>query len=57
MASGLILSLLLHFLVVKDSDSRLSLLGLLVEPHLIDAEFRKAWMLYFLSVWSSSCFC
>ena len=30
------------FLVVKDSDSKAS--RIIVEPHLIDAEFRKAWM-------------
>ena len=33
------------FLVVKDSDSKAS--RIIVEPHLIDAEFRKAWMPYF----------
>ena len=34
------------FLVVKDPQTRSS--HILVEPHLIDAEFRKAWMLFFL---------
>ena len=33
------------FLVVKDPQTQLS--RILVEPHLIDAEFRKAWMLFF----------
>ena len=33
------------FLVVKDSQTRSS--RVVVEPHLIDAEFRKAWMPYF----------
>ena len=33
------------FLVVKDPQARSS--RILVEPHLIDAEFRKAWMPYF----------
>ena len=33
------------FLVVQDSHSQSS--RILVEPHLIDAEFRKAWMPYF----------
>ena len=33
------------FLVVKDPQTQSSLL---VEPHLIDAEFRKAWMPLFL---------
>ena len=33
------------FLVIKDPPSRSSLI--IVEPHLIDAEFRKAWMPYF----------
>ena len=42
---GLILSLLLLFLVVKDSDTKTS--RILVENHFIDAEFRKAWMPYF----------
>ena len=32
------------FLVVQDSLSRSS--RIIVEPHLIDAEFRKAWMPY-----------
>ena len=42
---GLILSLLLLFLVVYDSDTKTS--RILVESHLIDAEFRSAWMPYF----------
>ena len=33
------------FLVAKDSQTQSS--RVVVEPHLIDAEFRKAWMLYF----------
>ena len=33
------------FLVVKDPQTKLSLI--LVEPHLVDAEFRKAWMPFF----------
>ena len=33
------------FLVVKDPQTQSS--RILVEPHLIDAEFRKAWMLFF----------
>ena len=33
------------FLVVKDSQTQSS--RILVEPHLIDAEFRKGWMPYF----------
>ena len=33
------------FLVVKDPHAESS--RILVEPHLIDAEFRKAWMPYF----------
>ena len=33
------------FLVVKDPLAETS--GILVEPHLIDAELRKAWMLFF----------
>ena len=33
------------FLVVQDTHSRSS--RIIVEPHLIDAEFRKAWMPYF----------
>ena len=33
------------FLVVKDPQSQVS--RILVEPHLIDAEFRKAWMPFF----------
>ena len=33
------------FLVVKDSETKTS--RILVEPHLIDAEFRSAWMPYF----------
>ena len=33
-----------QFLVVKDSQTPSS--RILVEPHLIDAEFRKAWMLF-----------
>ena len=39
------------FLVVKDPQTKSS--WILVEPHLIDAEFCKAWMPFFLSVWSS----
>ena len=35
----------LSFLVVKDAQTGLS--RILVEPHLINAEFRKAWMLFF----------
>ena len=42
---GLTLFLLLHFLVVKDPHTKSS--RILVEPHLIDTEFRNAWMLYF----------
>ena len=34
----------LPFLVVKDPQTKSS--RILVEPHLIDAEFRKAWMLF-----------
>ena len=34
------------FLVVKDPPTQSS--QIIVEPHLIDAEFRKAWMPYFL---------
>ena len=34
------------FLVVKDPQTQSS--RILVEPHLIDAEFRKAWMPFFL---------
>ena len=37
------------FLVVKDPQTKSS--RILVEPHLVDAEFRKAWMPFFLSVW------
>ena len=33
------------FLVVKDLQTQTS--RILVEPHLIDAEFRNAWMLFF----------
>ena len=33
------------FLVVKDPPTQSS--QIIVEPHLIDAEFRKAWMPYF----------
>ena len=33
------------FLVVKDTQTQSS--RILVEPHLIDAEFRKAWMPFF----------
>ena len=36
------------FLVVKDSLTKAS--SILVEPHLIDAEFRKAWMPFFCPV-------
>ena len=35
----------LPFLVVKDPLTQAS--RTLLEPHLIDAEFRKAWMLFF----------
>ena len=45
LGSGLILFLLLPFLVVKDLQTKSS--RILVEPHLIDAEFRKAWMPFF----------
>ena len=34
------------FLVVKDPQTQSS--RILVEPHLFDAEFRKAWMLFCL---------
>ena len=34
-----------HFLVVKDPQTQSS--RILVEPHLIDAEFRRAWMPFF----------
>ena len=44
LGSGLILFLLHTFLVVKDPLTGSS--RVLVEPHLIDAEFRKAWMLF-----------
>ena len=37
------------FLVVKD-DPQTQSSQILVEPHLIDAEFRKAWMLLFCSL-------
>ena len=40
------------FLVVKDPQTESSLI--LVEPHLIDAEFRKAWMPFFCT--SSCCY-
>ena len=33
------------FLIVKDPQSQVS--RILVEPHLVDAEFRKAWMPFF----------
>ena len=36
------------FLVVKDLQTKSS--RILVEPHLIDAEFREAWMFFFFSV-------
>ena len=39
------------FLVIKDPQTQSS--QILVQPHLIDAEFRKAWMPFFLWVWSS----
>ena len=39
------------FLVVKDPQTQSS--RILVEPHLIDAEFRKAWVPFFLQIWSS----
>ena len=45
LGSGLILFLLHPFLVVKDPQTRSS--RIFVEPHLIDAEFRKAWMPFF----------
>ena len=41
------------FLVVKDTQTQSS--RILVEPHLVDAEFRKAWMPFFLYVLSSCC--
>ena len=40
------------FLFIKDPQSQSS--RILVGPHLIDAEFRKAWMPFFLKVWTSS---
>ena len=46
LGSGLTSFLLLPFLVVKDPQTQSS--RILVEPHLIDAEFRKAWMPFFL---------
>ena len=51
MAPGLISCLLLPFLVVKDPQTRSSCI--LVEPHLIDAEFRKRLDAFFLYVGSS----
>ena len=42
---GLILFLFPPFLIVKDTQTQSS--RILVEPHLIDAEFRKAWMPFF----------
>ena len=43
---GLTLFLLLpSLLVVKDPQAQFS--RIIVEPHLVDAEFRKAWMPYF----------
>ena len=42
------------FLVVQDSHSQSS--RILVEPHLIDAEFRKAWMPYFCRSGHPECF-
>ena len=45
LGSGLTSFLLLLFLVVKDPQTQSS--QILVEPHLIDAEFRKAWMPFF----------
>ena len=36
----------LPFLIVKDPQSQVS--RILVEPHLFDAEFCKAWMPFFL---------
>ena len=42
---GLILFLLLPSLVVQDPQTQSS--HVVVEPHLIDAEFRKAWLPYF----------
>ena len=41
------------FLIIKDPQTQSS--RIFVEPHLIDAEFRKAWMPFFLQVWSSCC--
>ena len=46
LGSNLISFPLLPFLVVKDNQTQSS--RILVEPHLIDAEFRKAWMPFFL---------
>ena len=45
LGSGLISFLLPHFLSVKDPQTQSS--RILVEPHLTDAEFRKAWMNFF----------
>ena len=42
---GLILFFLLPSLLLSDPQTQSS--QVIVEPHLIDAEFRKAWMLYF----------
>ena len=42
LGSGLISFTLPLFLIVKDPQSQSS--RILVEPHLLDAEFRKAWM-------------
>ena len=43
------------FLVVKDPQTKSS--RILVEPYIIDAEFRKALDAFFLQVWSSCCYC
>ena len=40
----LILSLS-HFLVIKDQEAKTS--RILVEPHLVDSEFCRAWIFYF----------
>ena len=42
---------LLLFLVVRDPRTKSS--RILVEPHLVDAEFRKALDAFFLQIWSS----
>ena len=43
------------FLVINDPETRSS--QILAEPQLIDAEFRKAWMPFFLYIRSSCCCC